>query len=47
MFEQYSVDNAPKGPYRNEQIYRFCFNSLAEGAVFINRGIMNDLTYIE
>jgi len=46
VFEQYSMEQSPKGPYRAEQIFRFCYNSLTEGAVFINKGIINDLTYV-
>ena len=47
IFETYCFEQAPKGPSRAEEIFEFCYANLAEGAVFINKGILNEVTYIQ
>lgn len=45
IFEQYCFESAPKGPTRSEDIYDFCYQSLAEGAIFINKNVQNEMNY--
>lgn len=38
-FEQFYLENGPKGPYRKEIGLEFCYNKLVEGADFYNRSL--------